>query len=160
MKRFFKLSGLILIIVLTGNGCRNTERKIEERFDHFRMHRHDNAMEFRHMRRMGMIRDMDLGHWNKMKEGGRNMRPGEMGQGFMRLQRIRNLTDDQRKAISDLRLKQMEEMDKFHEETFAKLESIREAHRKALMNILTGDQRKILESDSCLTESGTSSTPK
>jgi rRNA-processing protein FCF1 len=88
------------------------------------------------------------------------MRPRETGQGFMRLRRIRNLTDDQRKAISDLRLKQMEEMDKFHEETFAKLESIKEAHRKALMNILTGDQRKILESGTDLTEYGTSHTPK
>jgi hypothetical protein len=143
MKRVLLISCLILIIAMTGFGCRHIRGRMHERFFHERMGRDFREMEFRHPGRHGMDREMgpdcftERGH----RQG---MHPG-MGPGFMDPDRIPGLTDKQRQDIADLRNKHMQEMDKFHEETFSRLQNIREEQRKAMMNILTDEQKKFLE---------------
>jgi Spy/CpxP family protein refolding chaperone len=57
-----------------------------------------------------------------------------------------NVTEKQKKAFSDLMLKQQDEMKKFREETAAKMQSMRDSHRKNMMNLLTDEQKKFVES--------------
>jgi hypothetical protein len=143
MKRFLLISGLILVIAMTGSGCRHIRGRMHERFFHERMGRHFREMEMRHHGRPGMDREMGP-DWFAGREHGPGMHPG-MGPGFMDPDRIPGLTDKQRQDIADLRTRHMQEMDKFHEETFSRLQAIREAQRKAMMNILTDEQKKFLE---------------
>jgi hypothetical protein len=86
---------------------------------------------------------------------GRGMQPG-MGMGpgnGMRpqapwsriLDNIPNLTDKQKKEITDLRQKQRDEMQKFRDENAAKIKSMQEAHRSKIMNVLTDEQKKWVE---------------
>lgn len=163
MKRNLKLAGLMLIVILTATSCHFAHRKIGAMFAHSRMERFNRTMIMGH-RNMGFHRPME-GMGNYWYERNRGMRGG-MGMGPMSgigrgirpmgsfnmgsegmMERIPNLSEDQRKQFADLRVKQMQEMDKFREETFAKLQSIRESNRNSMMNLLTDDQKKILESD-------------
>jgi hypothetical protein len=158
MKRVLKLSGLFLVVALTGMGCRHAGSRLEERFGHFRMSRHENAMEYRHMRNMDMRRGMEMRRDRMQGRGPGEMFPGSRDGGLMRFDRIPGLTDAQRKEMTDLRLKHMQDMDKFREETFAKMQDLREKNRKEMMNILTPEQQKSLESSSSRSESAPPST--
>lgn len=71
---------------------------------------------------------------------------GPMGHGGMRFESIPNLTDKQKKDIADLRQKQNNEMMKFRDEMTAKIKSIRENDRKDVLNLLTDEQKKFVES--------------
>jgi hypothetical protein len=114
---------------------------------------HGNGM----MRGMGRgpaygMRGMGRGPAYGMREGMRMMRtdsvrrqiPGGLPR-FM-LESIPNVTEKQKKAISDLMLKQQDEMKKFREETAAKMQSMRDTHRKNMTNLLTDEQKKFIES--------------
>jgi len=160
MKRLITLSGLILIVALAASSCRNSDRRFDGRFDHNRMHRHESAMDFRNMRNMNNIRSgrgFYMRPGRMMGRGQGNMAPRFNREGIMRFNRIPGITEKQRQEIADLRLKHMQEMDKFREETFAKMQDLREANRKEMMNILTPEQQKFLESGASPDESG--STP-
>jgi hypothetical protein len=53
----------------------------------------------------------------------------------------------------------MEEMDKFREESAAKLQSMREANRKKMLNLLTDEQKKFLESGPAIPNPPPASAP-
>lgn len=163
MKRLLKLSGLVLIIALTAASCQNSGRRFESRFDHYRMRRHENAMDFRNMRNMnnmGSRRGLNMRPGWMTGRGQGNMGPGFNRQGMMRYNNIPGLTDQQRKELADLRLKHMQEMDKLREETFAKFQDLRASDRKEMMGILTPEQQKYLESGAPRSESAPSATQK
>ena len=107
-------------------------------------------MESRHVwnRGIGMRRGMEMRPGWMTRRGTGPMFNAFNNDGFMIPGRIPDLTDNQRKELADLRLKHMQEMDKFREETFAKLQDLRESGRKDLMKILTPEQQKYLESGS------------
>ena len=168
MKRGITITGIIVAVLLTATGCDHFHRGINGTFDHAAMRRHYRSMD---NRRPGMT-GRRYHAWNGRQMYGRNrqgnmpgMRGGfgmhqgnrsgwangpmayaDRGFGGRLMDRIPNLTDKQRKEIADLRLKQMTEMDKIREESFAKMQALREENRSAVMNLLTDDQKKSLES--------------
>lgn len=91
--------------------------------------------------------------WGPGPGFGKGFGPGMYGrQGFAphpygmgRFESIPNLTEKQKKDISDLRQKHSEEMQKFREESFSKAKELRDAHQKKLMDLLTDEQKKYLE---------------
>ena len=106
---------------------------------------------------MGMGPGMDRGMRGLMVPGpmggmrrgmGNNDRNGwgPMNAGRLMMESIPNVTEKQKQEIADLRLKQQDEMKKFREEMVAKMQTMRETHRKNMLNILTDEQKKFLES--------------
>jgi hypothetical protein len=73
------------------------------------------------------------------------MDQGQMGPGRI-IDNIPDLTDKQRKDIADLRQEQQIEMIKFRGEMAARMESMREANKTKMMNLLTDEQKKFVES--------------
>jgi len=168
MKRSLLIIGVLLTMLMVGNGCRE---------DHERENKSEKKREFKNMRGRGpgqmgqmMGRPGMRGNRGFMPQGpnagmrGNNMgmpmcgmrrgmapmgfdRPGigPMGPGRF-LERLPNITDKQKKEIADLRQKQMDEMKKFQEETATKIKSMREANKAKMMNLLTDEQKKFLES--------------
>jgi hypothetical protein len=82
--------------------------------------------------------------------------PGHFGGDRLRIESIPNLTDTQKKEIADLRQKHLNEMKKFRDEMTAKIKDMRESHRKDILNLLTDEQKKFLESGSENTNTGSS----
>jgi arylamine N-acetyltransferase len=144
MNRLITVSAFVLVIIMTGTGCRRICGRICDREDHFMAKRHYSEMDRMHRGMPWMEKNMRPERIHDRING--EMMPGDPGSGFMQPDRLPGLTEKQRQALSDLRLKNMEEMDKFREESFAKLQNIRESQRKAFMNILTEEQKKFLES--------------
>lgn len=66
-------------------------------------------------------------------------------QGPGMLDRIPNLTDKQKKEISDLRQKHRDEMENLRTDMQKRMKEMRDSHRKAIMNILTDEQKKWFE---------------
>jgi hypothetical protein len=101
----------------------------------------------------GMRRGMGMGPgMNRMGRGMGPMGMNQMGQGQMgprrMIESIPNLTDKQKKEIADLRQNQQNEMKKLREETLLKAKTLRESHRSKVMNLLTDEQKKFVESGS------------
>lgn len=97
----------------------------------------------------GMRGRMAPGTMGGMRRGMGNI--DRYGLGPMNTQRlimesIPNVTEKQKKEIADLRLNQQDEMKKFREEMAVKMQTMRETHRKSVLNILTDEQKKFLES--------------
>jgi Spy/CpxP family protein refolding chaperone len=69
----------------------------------------------------------------------------QFGPGRMMLESIPNVTEKQKKEISDLMTKQREEMTKFRDEMQTKMKEMRESHRKSILSILTDEQKKFIE---------------
>jgi phosphoenolpyruvate synthase/pyruvate phosphate dikinase len=63
----------------------------------------------------------------------------------MILESVPNVTEKQKKEISELLQKQQDDMKKLREEMSAKIQTIRETNRKSLDNILTEEQRKYID---------------
>jgi hypothetical protein len=108
----------------------------------------------------GMRRGMGHGQMNAMGEGmGRmpmdHMGRRNMGHGRM-MDMIPDLTDKQKKEIDELSKLQMDEMKKFRDEMTAKMQDLRETHRKKVMDILTPDQKKVFESHTGIKEAAPS----
>jgi hypothetical protein len=104
----------------------------------------------------GMQRPFSHGWWPGMGMWGQGpwgrMWPGMSGEfgyahgpGMAMLDRIPNLTDKQKKEISDLRQKQKEETEKLRSDVQKQMQDMRDSHRKAIMNVLTDEQKKWLE---------------
>jgi hypothetical protein len=83
----------------------------------------------------GMMRPMAMNHQGM----------GPMGPAGMIMESLPNVTEKQKKDIADLRQKQMDEMKKFREETDAKIKAMRESNKTRMMNILTDEQKKFIE---------------
>ncbi len=66
--------------------------------------------------------------------------------GLRLLASIPNVTENQKKQIEDLMKKNQDEMKKLRDEMSSKMQALRDAHRKEVLNILTPDQKKYLES--------------
>ena len=70
-----------------------------------------------------------------------------MGMNRYILENIPNLTERQKASIEDIRTKNQAEMKKFREETAAKMKSLRDEHRVKIMDQLTFEQKKWVESN-------------
>jgi Spy/CpxP family protein refolding chaperone len=68
------------------------------------------------------------------------------GPGRRMLESIPNVTENQKKQIEDLIKKQQDDMIKFREEMSAKMKDLRDSHRKDILNILTDEQKKYVQS--------------
>lgn len=78
------------------------------------------------------------------------------GMAGMILGSIPNVTEAQKKQITDLMTSQQAEMKKLREEMQTKMQALRETHRKSVLNILTDEQKKFVESR----EKNNSQTPE
>lgn len=112
--------------------------------------------------RMNNMRNFSGGH-NRYGMG-RGMRPDYgMRRGYGPLQRdsisnrrfgpagmilgsMPNVTEAQKKQITDLMAKQQAEMKKLREEMQTKMQVLRDSHRKSVLSILTDEQKKFVES--------------
>ena len=149
MKRIFKLMGLLMVILIITASCNFAHR----RENNFRMWAFRKEMM---MNRPGMMggRMFSRGNFNwygpgsgmngRMGMGAMRRGIGEMGPGMM-LERIPGLTDQQRKELQDLWLKQVQDRDKLREETISKAMSLRNDFRSKVMNVLTDEQKKFIE---------------
>jgi len=176
MKRSSTIIGLLLVILIAGNGChniRNEKRDIKENGKMIRMRvgqmfRHNRAMPDMHGRmfqgmRPGMMGEMGPGMRNGMagmRRGmgmGMGMRRGigsmrgdstewmPMGPGRRMLESIPNVTENQKNQITELMKKHQDEMKKLQEEMSFKMQSLMDSHKKDMLNILTDDQKKFIE---------------
>lgn len=71
--------------------------------------------------------------------------PWERGDHLM--ERIPNITEKQKAQLEELRERNQAEMKKFREETAAKMKSIRENQREKILDLLTPEQKKWIESN-------------
>ena len=164
MKRNCTIIGLLLVLLIAGNACHSGRHDRRDMRDSAKMIWMKMGQNFRHKRGMPVMRGMmHHGRRNGMMRG---MGPG-MGFGMMRgmgrmpmdsigwmpmapgrriLESIPNVTENQKKQIADLNKKQIDEMKKVREEMFSKMQGIMDSHRKDILNILTDEQKKFLES--------------
>jgi hypothetical protein len=186
MKRSSTIIGLLLVILIAGNGChdiRHEKRDINENGKTISMRvgqifRHNRAMTGMHGRMsqgmrpgmmgemgrgMGMMRGMRPGRREGMAGMPQGMRMGmgmrrgmgsmrgdsigwmPMGPGRRMLESIPNVTENQKKQITELMKKHQEEMKKLQEETSSKMQSLMDSHKKDMLNILTDEQKKYIE---------------
>jgi len=91
---------------------------------------------------MGMMygHGRNVGRMPVNRMGWDNMRPGRP-----MIESIPNITEKQKKDLADLRLKNQEELKKFREETAAKMQTIRDAHKAKMMNLLTDEQKRAVD---------------
>jgi Spy/CpxP family protein refolding chaperone len=180
MKRITKMTGILLVLILAGNGALLGQRGMRgmmmdsTRMNRMRMGVRPDSSMMRGPRQgrgpgngPGMYQYMDRQHVYGMRRGmrpGMGMGPG-YGMGMLRpasgtwlIDNIPNLTEKQKKDISDLRQKQREEMQKFREDNAVKIKSMQESHRSKIMNLLTDEQKKWV--DERIGISGPTAPPK
>lgn len=176
MKRTGIIVGLLLVILIAGSSChhaRRDRREMKESSWMSRMRMNPNSMHRRGMMYMhgnmafgrggGMMRGMGPGMGRGMGMMG-GMGPGmgmtggmghmpmdstgwmPMGAGRRILESIPNVTENQKKKIEELAKKNQEEMKKLREEMSAKMKNLMDSHRKEVLNILTDDQKKFINS--------------
>lgn len=164
MKTTVKLAGLILLILLAFGGTLNAQRGMRGngmradslRTRDFRPDIGPGQMmprkQFNGQRQMNGMRHgmgMGPGPMAGMERGmgnfDRNVR-GPMGPGRMIMGSLPNVTEKQKKDMADLQLRHQEEMKKLRDETSAKMQSLRDAHDKAIQKLLTDEQKKFIES--------------
>ncbi len=113
----------------------------------------DNGMVMGRGMRPGMGRGMRPGMGFDMRSGNRPMLGDSIsgrrfGPGMMMLGSIPNVTEKQKKEITDLMTKQRDEMKKLREEMQTKMKALRDSQRKSILNILTDEQKRFIESRS------------
>jgi hypothetical protein len=172
MKRLTKISVILLMLIMAGNlslraqhGGRGMMR------DSIRMDRMALASDTAHRHGMGMVRSgiphgrmyqgdqfayrwnpeamrrgMSQGAWDgqERRAGMNRGHDGELA-GYM-LESIPNVTEKQKKDIADLRSKNQDEMKKLREDYILKMNALRDSQQKSMMNILTDEQKKFVES--------------
>jgi hypothetical protein len=170
MKRSGKLMGLLLLLLIAGNGSLSAQRGMRGMTDSTRMNRTGmgkmnrmdlfigpermNGMRGNHMQvPMHGMRGMD--RMAPMHRMGSQQMTGTMdinrmnqGAGPFRLmmESMPDVTEKQKKDMADLMQKQQAEMKKMKEEISARMKSMRENHRNQMMGILTPEQKKFIES--------------
>lgn len=161
MKSTGKVIIMMLVLFLAGSSVINAQRGMRGMMaDSVRMGRKgDNNMHMRHIAmyppqrgyRMSPYMNRNPGYG--FKDGFRADTVNYPGfgprrHGLMRLETIPNLTDKQKKDITDLQLKHRTEMEKFREETAATVKSMRDTNMKKIMDLLSDEQKKYLEENS------------
>jgi len=163
MKRVVTLSGFLLVVLLAGSGCHNMRHNRGDMRDDERMMRMkmQMAQSFRHNRGMrnevmndmhpgmGMMRGMHPGMG--MRNGMGSVPMDSIGwmpfnTGRRMLESIPNVTENQKKQIEDLTKKDRDEMKKLREEMSSKMKDLTDSHRHEILNILTSEQKKFIES--------------
>jgi hypothetical protein len=152
MKRNLTIIGLLLVLLIAGDACHNIRRErrnMKESGKMIRMRIGHNLRRYREMygmhgmmgqgMRNGMMRGM--GRMPKDSTGWTSMAPG-----IRMLESIPNVSENQKKQIEDLTKKNMDEIKKLREEMFSKMQGIRDSQRKEVLNVLTDEQKKFLES--------------
>jgi hypothetical protein len=164
MKTTVNLAGILLVILLAfggtinaqrgmrGNGMRSDSLRTREFRQDIGPGRMMPGGQFNGKRHMnGMRNGMGIGP-GPMAGMGRGMGNinrngwGPMASGRLINESLPNVTEKQKKDMADLQLKHQEEMKKLREETSVKMQSLRDAHNKAVLNILTDEQKKFIES--------------
>ena len=172
MKRQVQLTGILLMLLVSCNMSLNAQRGMKHpadstRMGHMRMvsdtlhrksmsdrpwsgpERMDNMRHFRGNNNMyGMERGMR--HDNGMRRGyGPMHRDSISGRQFgpagMILGSIPNVTEAQKKQITDLMTKNRSDMQKLRVEMQTKMQALRDSQRKNVLNILTDEQKKFVE---------------
>jgi Spy/CpxP family protein refolding chaperone len=69
-----------------------------------------------------------------------------MGPGRRMMESIPNVTENQKKQITELMTKHQDELKKLQEEMSSKMQSLMDSHTKDILNILTDEQKKYIES--------------
>jgi hypothetical protein len=170
MKRLGTIAGLLLVLLIAFSGCHNFRHHGKEMEESSWMYGMRSGSDFRHHEPMwsmhhGMSEGMrnegmqDRGHGMGMMRGRGMERMRGMGRmpmdstGWMPagpgkriLESIPNVTENQKKQIEDLIKKQHDEMIKLREEMSAKMKDLRDSHRKDILNILTDEQKKYVQS--------------
>jgi hypothetical protein len=172
MKKRGIIAGFLLVLLIAGSGCHNFRHHRKDMNESSWMNGMRNDGDFRHHGPMwrihgrmeqgtgnGRLRGMGPG-MGMMRNGGRGM---EMWRGMDRmpmdstdwmpagpgkriLESIPNVTENQKKQIEDLIKKQRDEMQKLREEMSAKMKDLRDMHRKDILNVLTDEQKKYVQS--------------
>jgi hypothetical protein len=157
MKRNYTIVGLIVLLLLlvAGSACHRAwhdRRDMNDSGRMIRMRMTHGWMGYRrhfmgHSPMQGMQGNMGFG----MMRGMGRMPMDSIGRmpmapGIRMLESIPNVTENQKKQIEDLMNKNQEEMKKLREEMSSKMQSLVDSHRKDVLNILTDDQKKFLES--------------
>jgi hypothetical protein len=163
MKKVGITTGLLLLLLIAGSGCRHerSERgsmRQHPGMTHMRMER--NFPYSRHMRGIrdhmasedtyGRMRGMWYMDHGMGMMGGMGRMPMDsvggmpFGAGRRMLGSIPNVTESQKKQIEDLMVKNQEEMKKLREEMSSKIKNLMDSHRKEVLNILTEEQKKFI----------------
>jgi hypothetical protein len=177
MKRTVQLTGLLLMLLLVCNIPLSAQRGMRGAADTTRMKHMWMASDTLHRQEMGNRTWMEPGRMDHMRQFtghrnmygmGRGMRPGmgfdmrrgnrpmwgdsisgrQFGPGMMMLGSIPNVTEKQKKEITDLMTKQRDEMKKLREEMQTRMKALRDSHKKSILSILTDEQKKFIESRS------------
>jgi hypothetical protein len=173
MKRKVQFTGILLMALLSCNMSLNAQRGMKHsddstRMSHMRMasdtlHRKsmndrpwpgpegkDNMRQFRgHNNMYGMERGMRHDRGMRRSYGPMqrdSISPRQSGPAGMILGSIPNVTEAQKKQITDLMTKQRSDMQKLREEMQTRMQALRDSHRKSVLNILTDEQKKFVES--------------
>ena len=165
MKRKSVIVALLLVLLVAGTSCnhiRHDGRNMRDSEKMIRMRmgnnfRHDGLKPgmsgmMDHGMRFGMMRGMDRGRGFGMMRGMRRMPMDStgwmpMGPGRRILESIPNVTENQKKLITDLIKKRQDEMKKLREEMSSKMQSLMESNKNDMLNILTDEQKKFIESE-------------
>ena len=177
MKRTVQLTGILLMLILTCNMSLSAQRWMRDMADTTCMNHMRMSTDTLHRHGMGnktWIGPARMYHMQKFMDHrgmygmGRGMRPGQgfdmrkgygpvhrdsiygrqFGPGRMMLESIPNVTEKQKKEISDLMTKHQDEMKKLREEMQTRMQALTDSHRKNILNILTDEQKKFIESGS------------
>ena len=177
MKRTVQLTGILLMLLLACNMSLSAQRGMMGAADTTRMKHMWMASDTLHRHGMGNRTWMGPGRIDHMRHYmghrgmygmGRGMRPDmgfdmrrgngpmwrdsisgrQSGPGMMMLGSIPNVTEKQKKEITDLMTKQRDEMKKLREEMQTKMNALRDTHRNSVLSILTDEQKKFVESRS------------
>jgi hypothetical protein len=172
MKRKVQFTGILLMLLLGCNISLSAQRGMKHAADTTRMSHMKMVSDTAHRKfmsdrplpeseRMNNMRHFRGGH--NMYGMGRGMRQDygmrrgygpmhrdsisrrQFGPAGMILGSIPNVTEAQKKQITDLMAKNKAEMKKMREEMQAKMQDLRDSHRKSVLNILTDEQKKIIE---------------
>lgn len=111
-------------------------------FDHRQMYGMHRGMEDRPGMRGYMVPGQDFRGAGTFDRRGQ----GAAGPGRQILESVPNVTEKQKKEITELLQKQREDVIKVRQEMTAKIKTIRENSKKSLNNILTDEQKKYLDS--------------
>ena len=176
MKRVGLIAGALLLMILVISGChnaRNHRRELREMAAFSAMSHGRGPWQNRPVWNMhgrfgqGMHNGMwpGMGPGMGMMYGRGRMFPGmgmmrgnrpfmndsvgsmPFGPGRRMFENIPNITDNQKKQIGDLMKKNRDEMKQVMDEFSSKMQNLREKHRKDMLNVLTDDQKKYIESD-------------
>jgi hypothetical protein len=179
MKRNYTIIGLLVLLLTAGSACHRTwhdrrgmndsGRMIRMRMTHgwmgYRRHfmRHSPMQGMQGNMGFGMMKGMDHGMGFSAMRGMGRMPMDSIGRmpmapGIRVLESIPNVTENQKKQIEDLMKKNQEDMKKLREEMSSKMQSLMDSHRKEVLNVLSDDQKKYMESEHGKTDTSPEST--